>query len=251
MKRYNHNQLRDTEPSKPHFLIPKSEFPPMSVGRTRIATIRAGPLTLVITGNPNGPDWTCTIISGLVDKGTLPKYTSEIADIMQIFIYQQFTDRVLTCALLLGYLCESLALECEGFFEQVGRVADPGTATDKFVLVTYLDCPVPYFLTEKCVILTLSDSTLKALKLKISSENIDKSSSSQFTYFNPTGYCSDTSCVAPTSVILSREEMTTDDLCGFDLRIAIHSGLGGDTCWAKGYEINDGNGNRSEEFNIT
>ena len=65
----------------------ETDFPPLSVSRARLNTIRALSLTLVITGDPNGLNWTCTIISDLVDEGTMLGYSNEIARVMQMFIH--------------------------------------------------------------------------------------------------------------------------------------------------------------------
>jgi hypothetical protein len=57
-----------------------------------------------------------------VDEGTMLGYSNDIARVLQMFIHQQYTGRVLTFALVLGYQCESLALECERFLDEVDHV---------------------------------------------------------------------------------------------------------------------------------
>jgi len=49
-------------------------------------------------------------------------YAEEIKDILQMFIHQQYTGRVLVFLLLLGYLCESLSKECEKFTEELDDI---------------------------------------------------------------------------------------------------------------------------------
>ena len=102
--------------------ILEADFPPMNVGMGRLATIRALSLTLAMTGDRNGLNWTCTIISDLFDERDVLSYANEAAQILQMFIHQQFTGRVLVFALVLGYFCESLAVECEGVSQAVDDI---------------------------------------------------------------------------------------------------------------------------------
>ena len=120
--------------------------------------------------------------------------------------------------------------------------------TANYVTVTYVNCPGDA--ANKCLVLTLTGTNLEAPKLEISSQPLRSSNSGQFSYFKPVNYCTKTQCVVPIAEILKREGKTTADLCTLKLWIAIHSGVPGDTCWAMGSEINDGNGNWAEEFNI-
>jgi len=113
-----------TSRSDPRVSMLVADFPPMSVGMGRLATIRTLSLTVTITGDLNGLNWICTIISDLFDEGAVFGYANEAAQILQMFIHQQFTGRTLVFALVLGYLCESLAVECERFCEEVDHITD-------------------------------------------------------------------------------------------------------------------------------
>jgi hypothetical protein len=111
-----------------------TDFPPKSVSdkrnkrpaqdgrKSRLSTIRELSMSLVITGDKMGRCWTCSIVSELVDEQAVAKYTSDIKDILQMFIHQQNTGRVLVFFLLLGYLCESLSKECENFMEELDHI---------------------------------------------------------------------------------------------------------------------------------
>jgi hypothetical protein len=102
-----------------------TDFPPKSVSDKRnkrsaqddckhqLSTIRELSMPLVITSDIMGRYWTCSIVSELVDEQAVAKYTDEIKDILQMFIYQQITGRALMFLMLLGHLCESLSKECE------------------------------------------------------------------------------------------------------------------------------------------
>ena len=111
-----------------------TDFPPKSVSDKRnktlaqagrkhqLSTIRELSMSLVITGDWMGRCWTCSIVSELIDEQAIAKYTDEIKDILQMFIHQQYTGRVLVFLLLLGYLCESLSKECENFTEELDDI---------------------------------------------------------------------------------------------------------------------------------
>jgi hypothetical protein len=111
-----------------------TDFPPKSVSDKRnktlaqddrkhqLSTIRELSMSLVITGDRMGRCWTCSIVSELIDEQAIVKYTDEIKDILQMFIHQQYTGRVLVFLLLLGYLCESLSKECENFTEELDDI---------------------------------------------------------------------------------------------------------------------------------
>ena len=111
-----------------------TDFPPKNVSDKRnktlaqdgrkhqLSTIRELSMSLVITGDRMGRCWTCSIVSELMDEQEIAKYADEIKDILQMFIHQQYTGRVLVFLLLLGYLCESLSKECENFTEELDDI---------------------------------------------------------------------------------------------------------------------------------
>jgi hypothetical protein len=111
-----------------------TDFPPKSVSDKRnktlaqdgrkhqLSTIRELSMSLVITGDRMGRCWTCSIVSELIDEQAIAKYTDDIKDILQMFIHQQHTGRILVFLLLLGYLCESLSKECENFTEELDDI---------------------------------------------------------------------------------------------------------------------------------
>ncbi|KAK4445501.1 hypothetical protein QBC34DRAFT_472436 [Podospora aff. communis PSN243] len=88
-----------------------------------VSNIRELPVSLVMTGDW-GRYWTCTVISELVDGSLAQKYAAEARDILQMFVNQQYTGRVLVFLVLLGYLCESLAAECEKFLDELERIME-------------------------------------------------------------------------------------------------------------------------------
>ena len=109
-----------------------THFPPKNVSDTRgkksnrgrrrrdpSSTIRQFSMSLVMTGDLNGQYWTCTLISDLIDEESVLQYTMEARQICQMFIHQQYTARALVFILLLGYLCDSLSIECENFMDEL------------------------------------------------------------------------------------------------------------------------------------
>jgi hypothetical protein len=106
------------------------DFPPKAVPDDRNTTadpgrhlskIRSLSVSLVMTGDW-GRYWTCTVVSKLIDETKAQRYAEKAREIMQMFIHQHYTGRVLVFLLLLGYLCKSLAIECENFIEELDRI---------------------------------------------------------------------------------------------------------------------------------
>jgi len=97
----------------------------------------------------------------------------------------------------------------------------------------------------------LSDAQLESPKLEISSQPLTSDTPGQFSYYNPINYCTGTTCTVPIEVVLAREGLTADDLCGLKLWIGLHSGYNTETCWPQGPLINDGDGNWAQEFSIS
>lgn len=122
-----------------------TDFPPRSIndqrvnvkkGELHLSTIRELSMSLVITGDPMGRSWTCTIISDVIDEKAVARYMEEIKDILQMFIHQQYTGRVLSFLLILGYLCESLSKECEDFTKELEDIMGMDVRTCPFFFVT-------------------------------------------------------------------------------------------------------------------
>lgn len=108
-----------------------TDFPPQSVsdkrspaeeGQHHLLSIREMSMSLVFTGDRMGRTWTCTILCELIDEKAVSGYMLEIMKIQQMFIHQQYTGRNLCFILLLGYMCQSLARECESFAEELDKI---------------------------------------------------------------------------------------------------------------------------------
>lgn len=52
----------------------------------------------------------------------MASYASEVAHTLQMFIHQQDTGRQLAFLLLLGYVCERIAEECECFMKALDKI---------------------------------------------------------------------------------------------------------------------------------
>jgi hypothetical protein len=61
-------------------------------------------------------------VSEVIDEEAVAGYVLEIANILQMFIHQQYSGRILCFLLLLGYLCESLSKECEKFTDELDKI---------------------------------------------------------------------------------------------------------------------------------
>lgn len=100
----------------------KDDFPPRSVAEERHGKIHELRLSLAITGDGRGRNWTCSVVCELFDEAAALAHAREAAEILQMFIHQQDTGRALVFLLLLGYICEALAGECEGFIQELDGI---------------------------------------------------------------------------------------------------------------------------------
>jgi len=87
-----------------------------------LSKIRGLTISLVITGDPWGRYWTCSVLNELIDEKDAAKLSREVQDVLQMFIHQQYTARPLVALLLTGYFCEQIAVECENFTEQLDMI---------------------------------------------------------------------------------------------------------------------------------
>ena len=105
------------------------QFPPSTVNDERhgekgdpLSTIDEECISLVMTGDSLGRDWTCTLVCDLMDEHMILEYAKEIKSILQMFIHQQYTGRALTFVFLLGLICKVLAVECEKYMDELDRI---------------------------------------------------------------------------------------------------------------------------------
>ncbi|KAK3368798.1 hypothetical protein B0H63DRAFT_529168 [Podospora didyma] len=63
-------------------------------------------------------------MSELIDETATWKYAQQVREIMQMFVHQHYTGRVLVFLFLLSYLCESLAVECENFQDELEKIME-------------------------------------------------------------------------------------------------------------------------------
>jgi hypothetical protein len=98
-------------------------------GQPQLLTIRELSMSVVFTGDRMGRCWSCIILSEVIDEEAVQGYTKEINDILQMFIHQQYTGRMLSFLLLLGYLCESLSKECEKFTVESDKIIGINVST--------------------------------------------------------------------------------------------------------------------------
>ena len=108
-----------------------TDFPPKNVsdkrtlaeeGHHHLLSINEMSMSLVFTGDRMGRCWTCTIMCELIEESAMSTYIIEIMKIQQMFIHQQYAGRALCLLLLLGYMCQSLAIECESFAEELDKI---------------------------------------------------------------------------------------------------------------------------------
>ncbi|KAH8748551.1 hypothetical protein F5882DRAFT_311324, partial [Hyaloscypha sp. PMI_1271] len=114
------NKREDSQESRKYLILGKRNL--SEEGQPQLSTIRELSMSVVFTGDRMGRCWTCTILSEVIDEEAAQGYTKEINDILQMFIHQQYTGRILSFILLLGYLCESLSKECEKFTVELDKI---------------------------------------------------------------------------------------------------------------------------------
>ena len=86
--------------------------------------------SIVITGDPLGSFWTCSIISSLVreelgessDHHSMTDYTNQVKEITQLFIHQQSIGRRLAFVILVGHLCSDLTKEYNKIIEYLEKL---------------------------------------------------------------------------------------------------------------------------------
>ncbi|KAK0100648.1 hypothetical protein ONS95_007101 [Cadophora gregata] len=116
------------------------DFPPTSIARLGSRTTapkRTGSAeptdvveercsSIVITGDPAGHLWICSIWSSLTDSESITQPIHALSDVLQRFIHQQACGRCLAFLLLLGHLCEKLAGEYEMILSRLDVIVGLG-----------------------------------------------------------------------------------------------------------------------------
>ncbi|CZT10086.1 uncharacterized protein RCO7_03218 [Rhynchosporium graminicola] len=142
----SHWSIRPVSLSQGHIQMFKEnrnngDFPPVSIARlgfgtsttpkTSISSHRTDIVeercsSLVITGDPSGYLWICSVWSSLTDAESLTPAIHSLPGVLQKFIHQQATGRCLVFLVLLGHLCEKLAGEYEFILERLDIIVGLG-----------------------------------------------------------------------------------------------------------------------------
>lgn len=118
------------------------DFPPVSIaslgfGNKKRKKAEALPPTaiveersssLVITGDPSGYHWICSIWSSLTESESISQPIGSLPKILQSFIHQQACGRCLVFLVLLGHLCEKLAGEYELILSRLDVIVGLGVS---------------------------------------------------------------------------------------------------------------------------
>jgi len=80
--------------------------------------------SLVITGDEKGFSWTCSVISSILDESIVTQCAEDTTEILEMFIHQQCSGRVLVFIMFLGHICEKPARENEYFLHTLDTVMD-------------------------------------------------------------------------------------------------------------------------------
>lgn len=118
------------------------DFPPVSIaslgfGNKKSKKTEALPPTaiveersssLVITGDPSGYHWISSMWSSLTDAHSISQPVGSLPKILQSFIHQQACGRCLVFLVLLGHLCEKLAVEYEQILSRLDVIVGLGVS---------------------------------------------------------------------------------------------------------------------------
>ena len=137
--------IRPTSLSKEHIERFKEnrnngDFPPLSIANLGynnkqsknpdpvppIAIVEERSSSLVITGDPSGYLWICSIWSSLTDSENISAPIHSLPKILERFIHQQACGRCLAFLVLLGHLCEKLAGEYEVILSRLDIIVGLG-----------------------------------------------------------------------------------------------------------------------------
>ena len=114
------------------------DFPPVSIARLELgmqrkvgsaepsAVVEERCSSLVVTGDPAGYLWICSIWSSLTDSESITPPINALPGVLQKFIHQQACGRCLMFLILLGHLCEKLAGEYEMILSRLDIIVGLG-----------------------------------------------------------------------------------------------------------------------------
>lgn len=85
--------------------------------------------SLVITGDPSGHLWICSIWSSLTDSEAISGSVKSMLPVLGQFIHQQACARCLAFLILLGHLCERLAAEYDEILSSLDKIVGLGVKT--------------------------------------------------------------------------------------------------------------------------
>jgi hypothetical protein len=116
------------------------DFPPLSIAQlgttnkkrkdanrmTATDVVEERSSSLVITGDPSGHLWICSIWSSLTDSDAMSISVNSLLPILGQFIHQQACARCLAFLILLGHLCEKLAAEYDLILSQLDGIVGLG-----------------------------------------------------------------------------------------------------------------------------
>jgi hypothetical protein len=110
-------------------------FPPHNIaqlGSSLILTagnIELRSASLTITGDPAGNVWICSLWTSLTEETSISALASRpIPRVLQKFLNQQAGGRCLAFLILLGHLCEKLAVAYEGLLEELDGIVGLGVS---------------------------------------------------------------------------------------------------------------------------
>ena len=142
----SHWSLRESNSSAEHLERfeenrKKGDFPPNSVARLGFAgggirlmrpthVMEKRSSSLVMTGDPAGNNWICSIWSSLTENKSIGTTIDLLPYVLQRFINQQVSGRCMAFLILLGHLCEKLANEYRNMLAKLDTIIELGVGYD-------------------------------------------------------------------------------------------------------------------------
>jgi hypothetical protein len=123
-----------------------ADFPPLSVltGEAKKSLKQKGGkrpcveercLSLVITGDPFGHSWACSLWSSITKASRVEEHIESSLPKLQHFIHQPATGRCIFFIILLGHICETLAVKYRQILTRLDKIVELGVRTLLLLLV--------------------------------------------------------------------------------------------------------------------
>ncbi|KAL2064541.1 hypothetical protein VTL71DRAFT_3678 [Oculimacula yallundae] len=126
---------RDTAPFPPKAVSSSHSFKsnkgsnkdiPANSPKNKIKHIIEGSSSVVISGDPRGRWWTCSIVSSILPTSVMKHAAVNTTGLLREFAHQTFSGRCIVFLSFLGVLCVHIAIQYEEILEELTRAINLG-----------------------------------------------------------------------------------------------------------------------------